>query len=144
MFYEVINDTTFLIRLEKGEFVIQSITMFCIQKRIKNAHLTAIGSVEETTLAHYNVNNKKYTDKKIDGIFEVTSLIGNVALFEDKPLLHTHVTLSDKNMNTIGGHMVEAKVSATVEVFLTNFSSNFHKKLNDVIGLKLWELSEKV
>lgn len=143
MFFGRLNDKTFLIRLEKGELLIESIKNFCSENKIFNAYISAIGSIEDPTLAHYTVRSKKYSEKALKGIFEVTNLIGNVAVFENKPLLHCHITLSDQNMNSFGGHIVEGIVSATVEVFLTSFETHFEKKYSEEIGLKLFDFKDK-
>lgn len=140
MRYAKVKEGVFLIRLERGEKVIESIKNFCRESQIANAWLQGIGSVENPTLAYYDVTIKKYTDKAFSGIFELTSLTGNVAIFEGKPLVHAHVTLSNESMEAIGGHLVEATVSATVELFLTVLPTSHTKSHNDEIGLKLWDL----
>jgi len=75
----------------------------------------------------------------LTGIFEVTALVGNVALFDNSPLIHAHATLSDEQMNAVGGHVVSARVSATLEVFLTIYDVELLKQFDENIGLKLWE-----
>lgn len=137
-----IKEDTDLLRLELGEKVIESIKNFCEGKQIANAWFQGIGSVENPTLAHYDVTTRKYTDKTLSGIFELTNLTGNVAIFEGKPLVHAHVTLSNESMEAIGGHLVEATVSATVELLLAVFPTSHTKSHNEEIGLKLWDLPE--
>lgn len=144
MRYSKIENDNYLIRLEKGEKIIESLTKFCERSNINNAWFTAIGSVESPTLAHYMVGTKKYTEKSLDGIFEVTSLAGNVALFEGRPLLHAHITLSDDDMHAFGGHLVEAKVSATLEILFNKMDSGKTKLYNEEIGLKLFDLDEQI
>lgn len=144
MQYSKLEENIYLIRLEKGEEFIVSLQKFCIARSIDNAYFAAIGSVENPKLAHYMVSTKKYTEKELVGIYEVTALIGNVALFEGKPLIHAHASLSDEHMRGFGGHIVETTVSATVEVFLTRYNTQLEKKLSEEIGLKLWELPDTV
>jgi len=144
MKYAKLARLTYLIRLVKGEKVVGSITAFCQSRGVANAKLFAIGSVENPIVAHYLVNTKKYSEQMLKGIFEVTGLLGNVALFENKPLVHAHVSLSDEKMRGFGGHLVEAEVSATVEVIIEAFSTKFQKKFDKKIGLKLWDLSEEM
>jgi uncharacterized protein len=140
MTFGKIDDTRYLLRLERGEEIVSVITSFCKEQKIANAGITGIGSVENPTLAHYRVDTKKYTEKELTGVFEVTSLLGNVALFENEPLLHPHITLGDEQLRAFAGHLVKGKVSATLEVILTVFPSMFDKKYDDTIGLKLYKL----
>ena len=74
MTYGKVTETTYLIRLERGEEVISILKVFCAKETIKNAEIRGIGSIESPTLAHYQVTNKKYSEKELPGTFEVTSL----------------------------------------------------------------------
>jgi uncharacterized protein len=142
MTFGKVQENQFLLRLEKGEEIVTTIKNFCIQQNIRNATLIGIGSVEKPTLAHYKVDTKKYSEKELEGVFEVTALLGNVALFENQPLLHPHITVSDENMQAFAGHLVKGPVSATLEVYITVLPSSFEKKHSEEIGLKLYDLSD--
>ena len=144
MHYSKVASDKYLIRLIKGEGVNESVAKFCWQLKIGNAKVTGIGSVEDPVLAHYRVDTKKYKEKIFNGIFELTSLIGTIAVFEGKPLVHVHVTISDEEMKVFGGHLVKGKVSATVEIVLTAFDTNHTKSHIDKIGLKLWDLKDSL
>ena len=144
MFYSNMENRTFLIRLEKGEPINSSIRKLCEKLGIKNAYFSGIGSVENPTLAHYRVDSKRYKEKEMDGIFEVTGLVGNVAVFEGNPLVHSHINISDDEMRAIGGHLVEGTVSATLEIVLQDLGGERTKKHSEEIGLKLFELGESL
>ena len=144
MYYSGLDNKIFLIRLERGERVVLSIKSLCEKLGIKNASFAGIGSIENPVLAHYRVDNKRYKEKNLQGIFEVTNLVGNVAIFEEKPLVHGHINVSDDEMRVFRGHLVEATVAATSEITLQDFGSGKTKKQDDNIGLKLLELDEHV
>lgn len=141
MQFAKLDDTSYLVRLERGEDLIETVTSFCQTNSIKNATATAIGSIENPTLAHYKVDTKQYSEKKLEGVFELTSLLGNIAVFEDKPLLHFHVTIGDESMQAYAGHLIQTKVSATVEMTITVFPTEYEKNVDEEVGLKLWDLS---
>lgn len=143
MVFAPVSQNSYFIRLEKGEEIIDSLKQFCQKKKIKNASLTAIGSLKNPTLAHYRVDTKKYKEKTIEGIFEITSMIGTIAIADNQPLVHAHITLSDEEMVAYGGHLIRSVVSATVEVILTAYKSSYVKLFNKEIGLKLFDLPEK-
>lgn len=140
MTFGKVQENQFVLRLERGEEIVSAIKDFCLKQNIQNATFSGIGSVENPTLAHYRVDTKKYSEKEMQGIFEVPSLLGNVAIFENAPLLHPHITISDETMQAYAGHLVKGTVSATLEVFITLLPSTFEKKQNEQIGLKLYEL----
>lgn len=144
MYYDKFKEDTYIIRLTRRELVNESIRKFCEKHKISNASFSAIGSIEDPVVAHYLVSTKKYTEKTLSDVYEVTSMQGNVALFNGKPLVHAHIALSDNHMRGFGGHFVEATVSATLEIILQSFPSSFEKKIDDETGLKLWQLSKKI
>lgn len=144
MYYSKVADETYLLRLTKGEETVQTLKNFCRKESIHNGSLQGIGSIERAILAHYTVDNKKYHEENFEGIYEVTSLLGNIALFDDEPLIHAHITLTNGTMNAFGGHLVKAIVSATLEVIIKVFDSKHTKSFNEEIGLKLWDLAETI
>jgi len=143
MTYGKVTDTTYLIRLERGEEVVATLKSFCLKENIKNGEVRGIGSIETPTLAHYRVDNKKYSEKELPGTFEVTSLLGTVALANNEALLHLHITLGNEQMQSFGGHLVKGIVSATLEMTLTVYPSEFSKSHSEEIGLNLYDLPEK-
>jgi uncharacterized protein len=143
MTFGKVQEGQFILRLEKGEEIVSTLKAFCVKQNIQNASFSGIGQTKNPTLAHYSVETQKYTEKELDGIFEVTSLLGTVAIFENEPLLHPHVTVSDETMHAFAGHLVKGTVSATLEVVLNVLPGKFEKKHDEEIGLKLYDLPEK-
>jgi len=139
MKYARLNENTSALRLELGEDVHTTIQDFCADQGIDNAQVQGIGSVESPTLAHYSIKTKAFTDEKLAGVFEVTSLTGNIALVDSKPFAHLHVTVSDEHMMTRGGHLVKGECSATLELMITSYPAHNTKSQNDQIGLKVWD-----
>lgn len=144
MYYSKVSEEKFLIRLKKSEKIQESLMKFCQKMKINNGSLSAIGSIENPTLAHYRVDTKKYSEKKLKGIFEVASMTGNIGQFEGKPLIHIHVVISDESMQSFAGHLVEGQVSATLEVILIKFATSLTKSFSEEIGLKLYNLDEQL
>lgn len=142
MYYSKVSDNKYIIRLKRGELVNKSLKKFCQKESIKNGAIWAIGSVDDPILAHYQVDTKKYSEKKFKGVFEVAPLTGNVGLYEEQPLIHNHILVSDESMQAFAGHLVEAKVSATLEVILIKFDSKLTKSNDQETGLKLYDLEE--
>jgi uncharacterized protein len=137
-----LNDDTFasyVLRLELGDDIHATIQHFCVDHNINNAAVEGIGSLDSPTLAHYSMNTKQFTDKHLTGIYEVTSLLGNVAVVDGQPFAHIHVTVSDPDMQVLGGHLVKGQCSATLELILNGYPSHHWKTQDDAIGLKVWD-----
>lgn len=134
-----VNDG-FLLRLEKGEEIISSITRFSKENNIIAAHIHAIGAVSAVELGFYHLDKKEYRFKKINRNLEISSMTGNISLFENEQTIHAHGIFSDENYSCMGGHVTNATVSATCEIYLTNFNSPLVRKTNEDIGLKLLDL----
>lgn len=68
---------------------------------------------------------------------EVLSMIGDFALYQGKPALHTHMMVGHRDGRTSGGHVIEAVVSSTLEVFVTLDPVAPEKKKDPESGLTL-------
>jgi uncharacterized protein len=142
MKYATLNDHTFALRLELGDDIHATLQAFCSHRNITNAAIQGIGSIQQATLAHYSIQTKQFTNKPFEGVFEVTSLLGNVAQVDNQPFAHIHLTISDSAMQTFGGHLVKGECSATLELIISSYPSAHSKSLDEAIGLKVWDFSE--
>ena len=64
-------------------------------------------------------------------------MIGDFALYQGKPALHMHMTVGHRDGRTSGGHVIEAVVSPTLEVFVTVEPVPLNKKHDPESGLTL-------
>jgi hypothetical protein len=110
---------THLIRLEKGEEVLSSVLSYVKERGISAGFLTGIGALEKGTLGYFDTQDKKYHEHSIEKV-ELLSCMGNIAINKDSkdPVAHIHLVVGDKKGNCYGGHLVEAIVSVTVEIYL--------------------------
>lgn len=130
----------FLIVLEMGEEVINSLTNFSKEYKINFGSFQAIGAVSFAAIGNYEVDKKTYHWKDFKGNLEVTSLLGNIASLDGKIVIHTHINISDENFNCFGGHLKEALVSGTLEVVVEVNDELIERKFNDEIGLNLLDI----
>ncbi|MBI2543342.1 MAG: DNA-binding protein [Candidatus Aenigmarchaeota archaeon] len=130
---------TYIIKLFKGEKIMEYLVKFCEVKKITSGIFHAIGAVLDAEISFYNLKTKEYQWKKFNKPMEITGMTGNVALFEGKPLLHIHLTFSDDKMNVVGGHLKEATVGGTCEIFLTDTKIKMEREYDEETGLKLWK-----
>ena len=134
MEYRKFNDT-YIIRLNKGEEVISSLKQLCKDEDIKLGEITGLGASDLVEIGVFNVNTKEYKTKLFEGMFEITSLVGNVTRKDKEVYLHIHINFGDEEGLVKGGHLVQARISATSEIILRVIEGNVGRKLNAEIGL---------
>jgi hypothetical protein len=134
------TDNTIILRIDKGEEVVKSITEFCTKEGIDNAYFTGIGAVDVLTCGYYSLEEKKYHFKDYTEPLEVVSLTGNVMLKDGAPFVHVHGVFTDIENTAFGGHVVEMKVHVVLEVMLTPLSSKIERHVDECIGLALMRL----
>lgn len=141
MTHRLVQNGYFIV-LERGERVIETLTAFCERQGISGGVLHAIGAVEDVSIGYYDLGEKKYVWEKPEGIFEVASMTGNVALVEGNPFLHVHAVLTSASEEgrVIGAHVQEVTTAVTLEVMLTVFQSSIKRERNETIGLNLCTL----
>lgn len=132
---------SFVIVLEKGEKIIESLQKFVRVNSIRGGYFNGIGAISSVELGYYNFIEKRYETRKIDGMFELVSLTGNSSYFGDDVVIHAHLVVADSSMRTFGGHLKEAVVSATCEIMFVAFSEKIERKFNEDIGLNLIKLN---
>ena len=139
MKFKKIKDTYF-IKLERGEKIIENLKNFCSENKIKCGYFSGIGALGEVELAHYIVENKKYTSKVLKLPLEIINMSGNITLMDNEAYLHCHITLSDEEMKAIAGHLKEGLIAATCEIVLVKLDASIGRKHDDFIGLNLLNL----
>lgn len=133
-----------LVRFITGEEVYQGITDYAATNGITNALVHAIGALSDAELGFYHIETKSYTWKTFSGDYELVSGTGNITLLEGNPFLHIHVVLGDAEFHAHGGHLKKGFAGATCEVVIQEISGGepIARKMDDEIGLKLWNLEE--
>jgi hypothetical protein len=104
---------------------------------MQSAHFTAIGAVNGATLAWFDPQRKMYRKIPIHGQVEVISMIGDIALYKEKPTAHTYMVVGLPDGTTKGGHVLHAQVSPTLEVMVTVDPRAMHKRFDPGTDLTL-------
>jgi len=141
MKYEKIDEQTYVISLAPDDEIIEKLNEFLAREHIVNAYFSGIGAVKQAELAHYRVDNRKYSSRVFAEPMEVANLTGNAFLFEGKPLVHAHATLAGEHFETAAGHLVKGVISAACEIVLVKLNSELQKLHSPEIGLKLLNMS---
>jgi uncharacterized protein len=121
----------------RGDEALSGLTDFVIQNKIEDAHFTGIGAISGATLAWLDPGKRIYHRIPLAEQAEVLSLIGDVATFDGKPIVHMHAVLGKSSGSPVGGHVFELNVNPTLEIFMTVNSAPLMKKPDDQSGMKV-------
>jgi predicted DNA-binding protein with PD1-like motif len=121
----------------EGDEAFSGLQEFAEKYQIQSAHFTAIGALNGATLAWFDPLRKMYRKIPISGQAEVVSMIGDIALYQGKPTVHTHMVVGLPDGTTKGGHVLDAHVSPTLEVMVTVDPIAMHKRLDPETDLTL-------
>jgi uncharacterized protein len=130
------GERVYAVIFSKGDEVLSGLTDFAKQYHVGDAHFTGIGAVSSALTAWFDLDRKLYHPLPINEQVEVLSMIGDIATFQGKPVIHTHVVLGKRDGTTAGGHLFEAHVNPTLEVFVTADDTPLNKR-DDPSGLRL-------
>ncbi len=107
------------------------------KEKIATARVEAIGGVDELRLAYFNHETKKYEEHEYREFLEVTSMLGNITVKDEKPFLHIHGNFGKKDQSVVGGHIVSASVFPILEVVVTPTKNRALRRFDDDLGLNV-------
>lgn len=134
------KDNKYVVRIDKGEEVIEQITKICIENNIKSGAITGLGATDKVKVGLFNTSTKQYISKELTGAFEITSLVGNISRMNDEVYLHLHINVADESLNVRGGHLNHCYISATSEIIINEIDLEVGRKFSDEIGLNLYKI----
>lgn len=134
----------YVLRFEEGESFPARLVEFLGIKSIAAGSFTGLGAMFGSTIAFFNVETCAYEDIELREQLEVVSLVGNVALYEGRPLVHAHVALGRRNGQVVGGHLQHGIVRPTLEVYLSTLDRALERKVDPKYGLPALDLTEKL
>jgi predicted DNA-binding protein with PD1-like motif len=114
------NNYTF--RLKPNDDLFDTIEAFVKDMQIEaGCVLSAVGSLTRTVLRL--ANREDYSE--FTGYFEIVSITGTISIHGS----HLHMSISDGDGKTIGGHLVPGcKVYTTAEIILAVFNDVVYKR----------------
>jgi len=135
--------TTHLIVFESGDDVIEGLLRFARERGIVGAHFHAIGAFRSAILAYWGAERKEYEQIRVREQVEVLSMVGNIGRTDaGERKVHAHVTVGLRGGDSRGGHLLEAIVHPTLEVFITELGTPIQRVKDEATGLDLIEPGE--
>lgn len=112
----------FTFRLKAGQDLLDEVEAVVAEKNIEaGCVLSAVGSLTHATL---RLANREYYSE-YDDHFEIVSMTGTVSVHGS----HLHISISDGDGKTIGGHLVPGcKIYTTAEMVLAVFEDVVYKR----------------
>jgi predicted DNA-binding protein with PD1-like motif len=127
----------------EGDEAFSGLQAFAEQYHVTSAHFTAIGAVSGATVGWFNPQLKMYKKIHIVGQHEVIGMSGDIALYQGKPVVHTHMVVGDPDGILRGGHVLGASVSPTLEVMVTVDPVSMQKRFDPATDLTLIDPASK-
>ena len=131
----------FLVVLDVGDEIIESLKGLAADERIGVASLTGIGAIRDAVLGYLDINQKQYLKREFGSdSMELVSLTGNLALLDGKPVAHLHAVIGDRELRLYGGHLFQATASVTVEIYLRIYEGEVMRQYDPDSGANVMVL----
>jgi hypothetical protein len=89
-------------------------------------------------VAWFDESRKQFKAMSLHEQMEVLTLSGDITVGVDgQPVVHTHLVLARSDGQAWGGHLIEATVSPTLELYVTTYPEPLRKRLDPATGLQL-------
>lgn len=129
-----------VLRIDRGEDIVTKLKELCALENISLGSVSGIGAVMETEIGIFNVDTKEYFSKKVEGLYEVSNLTGNISQMNGETYLHLHITIGDVKKNEVyAGHLNRAVVGATAEIIVSVIDGQVDRQKDENIGLNLFK-----
>jgi hypothetical protein len=128
-------DEWFMLRLVRGEDVIDCLRSFVRLRTVAGGTLTGIGAADAMTVAFYDVETREYRPQQHEGLIEVMNMTGNLSWYDGEPHVHVHVSAAEEKAGAFGGHLVSARVSAGMEIRIVPTHSRLTRLMDPATGL---------
>jgi predicted DNA-binding protein with PD1-like motif len=133
----------FAVIFYQGDEAFSGLLEFAETYHVTSAHFTAIGALNKATLGWFDPQRKVYKKIPIDGQHEVIGMSGDIALYQGKPVVHTHMVVGSPDGTARAGHVLDAYVSPTLEVMVTVDPITMKKRFDPETDLTLIDPSLK-
>ena len=128
-------DHTIAVRLDKGEEICGQLLEIAKKEKIGAAAVSGIGAVSDMTVGLFDPEKKRFCENRFFGYYEVTAITGNLSTMNGEPYLHLHMSCADARGHTVGGHLAQATISLTGEIFLQVLDGSIDRRFDAEIGL---------
>ena len=129
---------TLIVRMDRNEEITEQIRIVAEREQIKLASVQALGAVDDFTVGVFDTKTKTYASNRFQGAYEIVSLTGTISTMDGEFYLHLHMSAGDGTGAVFGGHLNQAKVSATCEMVICIIPGQVDRAFSEEIGLNLF------
>lgn len=124
---------------ETDDLVMETLERFADENDVRGGSFKALGAFRQATLAYFDWESKDYQEIPVEEQVEVTALVGDVARSaeDDAVEIHAHCVLGRPDGTAMTGHLMEARVRPTLELFLVDEGVTLPKREDPESGLTL-------
>ena len=130
--------STYMLRIDVGEEIIESLKAVCAREGIRLAQVSAIGAADRASVGVYDLAEKRYHREDLEGFMEIANLSGSVTEMNGEPYIHLHAALADQRNAVPGGHVISMRVGATCEMFVQALEGSVTRVKDEGLGINLW------
>jgi len=134
MEYVIKNDKG-IIRLDKGDELFSSLKKFALENDVRCASVQGIGATDDLTIGVYDLNKGEYVKRHILGNREILSLSGNLTMMNGENYVHVHIVTQGQEDFAIGGHLFNANISMTAEIFVDLIDYDLQREFNNEVKI---------
>ena len=132
-------DNSVVLRIQKGEEILETIKTVCEREKIALAEVSGIGAVNDVTLGVFNSEKFEYESLQFTGDMEIASCTGNVSQMKGQTYLHLHMVVGNVTRGIVhAGHLNRAKVSLTGEFTIRRINGSVDREYSPEVGLNLF------
>jgi len=110
---------TFNLNFSRGDDPMAGLAEFAEVNHLTDCRFTAIGAFQSAVLGWFDANVGAYKKIEVTSPGEVVAMAGSIRMQGGKPFVHSHGVIAMSDGSTRAGHIIEAKVSLSLEVYLT-------------------------
>ena len=99
-----------MFRVPEGRDLIEYINEYAAKEDIRTAVVSGIGTLQNPVIGYFMEEKGAYKKIELSGMYEITSLEGNISLKDGHLFTHIHINLGDADGKILGGHLIKGNV----------------------------------
>lgn len=128
-------DEDIVVRLDKGDEIAKCLLEVAEKEGVTLASVAGIGATDDLNVGVFDLDAGEYKRLHYTGNHEINSLVGNLTTKDGKPYLHLHITCTNVNGKVVGGHLFDARISLTAEIFVHKLKGSVNRKYDETLGI---------
>jgi uncharacterized protein len=136
----VTNGRKVMGHLPMGCDLLKELVTKCRDLDIRLGEIRGIGALSKTRIAFFDQTTRMYEIINFKYDLEILSMLGNISIVGEKPIVHVRVILSDGKGNSFGGQIAKGCEVYGCEYVIEEYKSEkrFERSYDEDTGLMLW------